>query len=103
MQVEMWSLDRIKPYENNPRINDDAVADVVQSINEFGFRQPLVVDTAGVIIVGHTRFKAAKQLELAEVPVHVAIDMEPEAVRAYRIADNRTGENAEWDYVFLPL
>ena len=103
MQVEMWSLDRIKPYENNPRINDDAVADVVQSINEFGFRQPLVVDTAGVIIVGHTRFKAAKQLELAEVPVHVAIDMEPEAVRAYRIADNRTGENAEWDYDLLPL
>lgn len=103
MQVEMWSLDRIKPYENNPRINDDAVADVVQSINEFGFRQPIVVDTAGVIIVGHTRFKAAKQLALAEVPVHVAVDMEPEAVRAYRIADNRTGENAEWDYDLLPL
>ncbi len=103
MQVEMWSLDRIKPYENNPRINDDAVADVVQSINEFGFRQPIVVDTAGVIIVGHTRFKAAKQLALAEVPVHVAKDMEPEAVRAYRIADNRTGENAEWDYDLLPL
>jgi ParB-like chromosome segregation protein Spo0J len=103
MQVEMWSLDRIKPYENNPRINDDAVADVVQSINEFGFRQPIVVDAAGVIIVGHTRFKAAKQLSLAEVPVHVAVDMEPEAVRAYRIADNRTGENAEWDWELLPL
>jgi DNA modification methylase len=103
MQVEMWSLDRIKPYENNPRINDDAVADVVQSINEFGFRQPIVVDTAGVIIVGHTRFKAAQQLALDEVPVHVATDMEPEAVRAYRIADNRTGENAEWDYDLLPL
>ena len=103
MQVEMWSLDRIKPYKNNPRINDDAVADVVQSINEFGFRQPIVVDTAGVIIVGHTRFKAAQQLALDEVPVHVATDMEPEAVRAYRIADNRTGENAEWDYDLLPL
>ena len=103
MQVEMWTLDRIKPYENNPRINDDAVADVVQSINEFGFRQPIVVDTAGVIIVGHTRFKAAKVLNLTEVPVHVATDMEPEAVRAYRIADNRTGENAEWDFELLPL
>tara|TARA_R110001592_G_scaffold11526_1_gene56734 strand:+ start:212 stop:826 length:615 start_codon:yes stop_codon:yes gene_type:complete len=103
MQVEMWTLDRIKPYENNPRINDDAVADVVQSINEFGFRQPIVVDTAGVIIVGHTRFKAAKVLNLTEVPVHVAIDMEPEAVRAYRIADNRTGETAEWDFDLLPL
>ena len=108
MQVEMWSLDRIKPYGNNPRINDDAVADVVQSINEFGFRQPIVVDTAGVIIVGviivgHTRFKAATKMGLTDVPVHVAKDMEPEAVRAYRIADNRTGENAEWDYDLLPL
>ena len=96
MQVEMWSLDRIKPYEKNPRINDDAVAPVVQSINEFGFRQPIVVDPDGVIIVGHTRWKAATQLNLAEVPVHVATDLEPEAVKAYRIADNRTGENAEW-------
>ena len=80
MQVEMWSLDRIKPYEKNPRINDDAVAPVVQSINDFGFRQPIVVDPDGVIIVGHTRWKAAKQLNLAEVPVHVATDLEPEAV-----------------------
>lgn len=75
----------------------------MQSINEFGFRQPIVVDTDGVIIVGHTRFKAAKQLALAEVPVHVATNMEPEAVRAYRIADSRTGENAEWDWELLPL
>ncbi|TWU39349.1 DNA modification methylase [Novipirellula artificiosorum] len=103
MQVEMWSLDRIKPYENNPRLNDDAVDAVVHSINEFGFRQPIVVDTDGVIIVGHTRFKAAKKIGLTEVPVHVAKDMEPEAVRAYRIADNRTGENAEWDFDLLPL
>jgi hypothetical protein len=99
----MWSLDRIKPYENNPRINDDAVAPVVQSINEFGFRQPIVVDPDGVIIVGHTRWKAAKQLNLEEVPVHVARDLEPEAVRAYRIADNRTGENAQWDFDLLPI
>ncbi|KAA1258305.1 Modification methylase DpnIIB [Rubripirellula obstinata] len=103
MQVEMWTLDRIKPYENNPRLNDDAVDAVIHSINEFGFRQPIVVDTDGVIIVGHTRFKAAMKIGLAEVPVHVAVDMEPEAVRAYRIADNRTGENAEWDYDLLPL
>ncbi|MEL6896086.1 MAG: DNA modification methylase [Planctomycetota bacterium] len=103
MQVEMWSLDRIKPYEKNPRINDDAVAAVVQSINEFGFRQPIVVDPDGVIIVGHTRWKAAKQLNLAEVPVHIATDLEPEAVKAYRIADNRTGENAKWDYDLLPI
>ena len=103
MQVEMWSLDRIKPDEKNPRINDAAVAAVVQSINEFGFRQPIVVDPDGVIIVGHTRWKAAKQLNLAEVPVHIATDLEPEAVKAYRIADNRTGENAKWDYDLLPI
>ncbi len=103
MQVEMWSLDRIKPYENNPRINDNAVAAVIQSINEFGFRQPIVVDPYGVIIVGHTRYKAAMKLGLAEVPVHIAADIEPEAVRAYRIADNRTAENAQWDYDLLPL
>ncbi|QDT10700.1 DNA modification methylase [Planctomycetes bacterium K23_9] len=103
MQVEMWSLDRIKPYENNPRINDDAVDAVILSINEFGFRQPIVVDTDGVIIVGHTRFKAATKLGLTEVPVHVATDLEPEAVKAYRIADNRTGENAEWDWDLLPI
>ena len=103
MQVEMWSLDRIKPYENNPRINDNAVDAVIHSINEFGFRQPIVVDTDGVIIVGHTRYKAAKKMGLTEVPVHVAKDLEPEAVRAYRIADNRTAENAEWDYDLLPI
>ncbi|WP_164102533.1 ParB N-terminal domain-containing protein [Candidatus Laterigemmans baculatus] len=103
MQVEMWSLDCIKPYQNNPRLNDDAVDPVVQSIREFGFRQPIVVDTDGVIIVGHTRWKAAKKLALAEVPVHVAKDMQPHAVRAYRIADNRTGENAQWDFDLLPI
>ncbi len=99
----MWSLDRIKPYENNPRINDNAVDVVIHSINEFGWRQPIVVDTAGVIIVGHTRYKAALKLGLAEVPVHIARDLEPEAVKAYRIADNRTGENATWDFDLLPI
>ena len=103
MQVEMWSLDRIKPYENNPRINDNAVDAVIHSINEFGWRQPIVVDGDGVIIVGHTRYKAAKKLGLAEVPVHIATDLAPEAVKAYRIADNRTAENAEWDFDLLPI
>ncbi|MGB0600412.1 MAG: ParB N-terminal domain-containing protein [Rubripirellula sp.] len=88
MQVEMWSLDRIKPYENNPRINDAAVDPVVQSINEFGFRQPIVVHTDGVIIVGHTRCRAAKKLNLEKVPVHIATDPPPDAIKAYRIADN---------------
>lgn len=103
MQVEMWSLDRIKPYEKNPRINDDAVDAVIHSLNKFGWRQPIVVDGEGVIIVGHTRFKAAKKIGLLQVPVHVATDMSAEAVKAYRIADNRTAENAQWDYDLLPI
>lgn len=103
MQVEMWSLDRIKPYENNPRINDNAVDAVIHSIEKFGWRQPIVVDADGVIIVGHTRFKAARKMGLAEVPIHIATDLSPEAVKAYRIADNRTAENAEWDFDLLPI
>ena len=75
MHVEMWSIDRIKPYEKNPRINDGAVDQVVRSISEFGFRQPIVVDEASVIIVGHTRWKAAVKMGLREVPVHVAMGL----------------------------
>ena len=102
MQVEMWSLDRIKPYEKNPRINDDAVDPVVQSINEFGFRQPIVVDTEGVIICGQTRFKAAQKIGLEKIPVHVARDLTPEQIKAYRIADNKTADLAQWDLELLP-
>ena len=103
MLVESWPIDRVKPYERNPRVNDGAVDAVAASITEYGMRQPLVVYTDGVIIVGHTRWKAAKKLGLAEVPVHVARDLEPEAVRAYRIADNRTAELADWDFDLLPI
>jgi hypothetical protein len=103
MMIETRKLTDIKPYEQNPRINDGAVDAVAESIREFGFRQPIVVDTDGVIIVGHTRWKAAKQLGLAKVPVHVATDMPPEKIKAYRIADNRVGEIAEWDYDLLPV
>lgn len=87
MHIEMKSIDTIQPYPGNPRQNDGAVDAVVASIREFGFRQPIVVDAAGVIVVGHTRWKAAQKLGLAEVPVHVA-DLTPEQARAYRIADN---------------
>ncbi len=103
MKIEMWAIGRIKPYDKNPRINDGAIDAVAKSIQAYGFRQPIVVDTEGVIIVGHTRWKAAKKLGLTEVPVHVARDMEPEAVRAYRIADNKTAEIAEWDFDLLPI
>lgn len=103
MKIEQWALSRIKPYDKNPRINDGAVEAVANSIREFGFRQPIIVDTAGVIICGHTRYKAAQKLGLDEVPVHVATGLSTEQVKAYRIADNQTATLAEWDFELLPL
>jgi len=85
--VQLRDIDSIKPYERNPRLNDKAVDAVAQSIREFGFRVAIVVDTEGVIVCGHTRWKAAKKLGLAKVPVHEAKDLTPEQIRAYRIAD----------------
>ena len=87
MKIESRLLSEIHPYENNPRINDTAVDAVARSIEEFGFRQPIVVDEEGIIIVGHTRYKAAIQLGLTEVPVHVAKGLSPAQVQAYRLAD----------------
>jgi DNA modification methylase len=101
--VELRPVESIRPYEANPRINDDAVDAVAASLKEFGFRQPIVVDADGVIIVGHTRWKASKKLGLAKVPVHVATDLPPEKVKAYRIADNQTATLAEWDFDLLPI
>ena len=103
MNVTTRNINEIKPYEGNPRINDAAVDAVAASLKEFGFRQPIVVDADGVIIVGHTRWKAAKKLALAKVPVHVARDLTPEQIKAYRIADNQTNTLAEWDYELLPI
>jgi DNA modification methylase len=97
MQVEMCPLISIRPYENNPRHNDAAVEAVAASIREFGLRQPIVVDELGVIIVGHTRYKAALLLGLTEVPVHVAAGLSPEKAKAYRLADNQTATLARWD------
>src|SRR5262245_22629651 len=103
MLVELWPIERVKPYDRNPRLNDEAVDAVASSIQEFGFRQPIVVDAAGVIVVGHTRWRAAKKLGLAQVPVHVATDLTPEQIKAYRLADNKTNELAEWNFDLLPL
>jgi len=101
--IELRAIDSIRPYEHNPRKNDSAVDAVATSLREFGFRQPIVVDAEGVIIAGHTRYKAALKLGLAKVPVHVATDLTPEQVRAYRLADNKTGELATWDFEILPI
>ncbi|NLE59330.1 MAG: ParB N-terminal domain-containing protein [Planctomycetes bacterium] len=103
MNVELRPLTEIKPYEKNPRINDAAVDAVAESIRRFGFRQPIVVDADGVIVCGHTRWKAAQKLGLEQVPVHVAKDLTPERIRAYRIADNKTAELAEWNMELLPI
>lgn len=103
MQVETWPIDRLIPYDKNPRLNDDAVEAVARSIQEFGFRQPIVVDDEGVIIIGHTRLKAARRLGLTEVPVHVAHGLSPEKIKALRIADNKTAEIAEWNLELLPI
>lgn len=100
-KIEYWPMAKIKPYPKNPRVNDDAVAFVANSIKEFGFRSPIVVDNAGVIIAGHTRLKAAKKLGLKEAPVIVASDLSDEQVKALRLADNKTAEMAEWDLDLL--
>ena len=103
MKVELRDIQAIRPYEKNPRLNDQAVEAVAKSLREFGFRQAIVVDADGVIICGHTRYKAAQKLGLKQVPVHVAKDLTPAQVKAYRIADNQTASLAEWNYDLLPL
>src|SRR5215470_7912033 len=103
MHVELRNITDIRPYAHNPRCNDHAVAAVARSIAEFGFRQPIVVDEDGVIIVGHTRYKAALKLGLKTVPVHVAVGLSPAQAKAYRIADNQTATLSTWDDDKLPL
>ena len=102
MRVENWPLDRLAAYPNNPRkISDKAVAKVASSIAEYGFRQPIVVDDQGVIVVGHTRLLAAKSLGIEAVPVHVAKGLSAQQIKAYRLADNRTNDEAAWDLDLL--
>ncbi len=103
MKVEMIGVDKLIPYARNPRHNDAAVDAVAASIKEFGFRQPIVADEDMVILVGHTRLKAAHKLGMAEVPVHIASGLTDAQRKAYRIADNRLSELAEWDNELLAL
>jgi site-specific DNA-methyltransferase (adenine-specific) len=99
MIVQDKAISDIKPYQKNPRHKYD-INKVAQSIKEFGFQQPIVVDRAGVIIVGHGRYEAAKSLNLKTIPVTIA-DLSPEKAKAYRIADNKTNEYSDWDMGLL--
>ena len=101
LRVKYVPIGDVRPYEDNPRRNDGAVQAVATSIREFGWKQPIVVDADGTIVVGHTRYKAAQALGMTDVPVVVASDLTPEQCAAYRLADNRVGELAQWDSELL--
>ena len=104
LEIEAWSTDQVKPYERNPRkVPQIAIDKVAASLEEFGWRQPIVVDKAGVVVAGHTRLLAAQALELKTVPVHVAKNLTAKQIKAYRIADNRTGEESSWADDLLKL
>lgn len=104
MDYSLTSIDEIKPYENNPRNNQPAIEAVAQSLLNFGWRQPIVVDKNNVIVAGHTRYLAAQKLldetgdeKWKQIPVHTAIDLTDDQITAYRLADNKTAELAIWD------
>ncbi|HMP71488.1 MAG TPA: ParB N-terminal domain-containing protein [Pirellulaceae bacterium] len=97
MKITIIPLEKIVPYEKNPRNTEAAIDAVAESIREFGFRQPIVVDPEYVIVAGHARYFAAVRLGLDKVPVHFAKDLTPEQIRAYRLADNKTHDLAGWD------
>lgn len=101
MKIINLKIDVLKPYDKNPRKNKEAVKYVAESIKEFGFKQPIVIDKNNVIVCGHTRLLAAKQLGLKEVPCILADDLTEEQINAYRLVDNKTNEFAEWDYELL--
>lgn len=103
MNIVYKKLDEIMPYERNPRHNEESVSLVANSIKEFGFKQPIVIDAAGVIVCGHTRYLAARELGLKSVPTVVADDLSPYQISAYRLADNKTAEHSNWDYSLLNL
>ena len=103
MKIETIQLSKIHPYARNPRVNDDVVEKLVDSLSAFGWRQPIVVDQKMVIVVGHARFAAAKQLGFKSAPVHVAKDLSPAQLKAYRLMDNRSREGGRWDPEKLAL
>ena len=97
MEIVEKKLTELKPYENNPRVNDDAVKYVANSIRDFGFKVPIVIDKDGIIVAGHTRYKASKKLGLEKVPCIVADDLDEQQIKAFRLADNKVSELSYWD------
>ena len=93
----MKPIDEIVAYENNPRKNDDAVEAVSNSIHEFGFKVPIIIDKNNVIVAGHTRLKASRKLGLTMIPCIIADDLTEEQIKAFRLADNKTAEISSWD------
>ncbi len=101
IDIQYKKLNEIKPYEKNPRKNDDAVPYVLESIKEYGFKVPIVIDKNGVIVTGHTRYKAASQLGLSEVPCIIADDLTDKQIKAFRLADNKVSDYSLWDNKLL--
>lgn len=101
MKIVEKEVKALKPYENNPRINDEAADFVAKSIKDFGFLQPIVIDKDDIIVCGHTRWKAARKLGLKTVPCVLADDLTEEQINEYRILDNKTGELSYWNYDLL--
>ena len=101
MNIKEIAIASLREYENNPRNNDSAVDAVAESIREFGFKVPIVIDGNNMIVCGHTRVKAAKKLGIETIPCIIANDLTPEQIKAFRLADNKTGELAGWDFAKL--
>ena len=103
MKIEYLNIDDIIPYENNPRRNDEAVDYVANSIKEFGFKVPIIIDKDNVVVTGHTRLKASEKLGLKKIPVIYADDLTEDQIKAFRIADNKVSEFSSWDFDKLGL
>jgi site-specific DNA-methyltransferase (adenine-specific) len=101
LKIEYVNINSIKPYKKNPRKNKDAIPYVMESIKQFGFKNPVILDKDNVIIAGHTRIESAKRLGITEIPCIYADDLTDEQIKAFRLADNKVGEIAEWDIDLL--
>lgn len=101
IEIKYIPIDDIKPYINNPRLNEEAIPYVMNSIKEFGFKNPIILDKNNVIVAGHTRLESAKRLNMKEVPVIYADDLTEEQIKAFRLADNKVAEKSLWNYTKL--